>query len=144
MSTQQTLAKIINVFKQFKQCISVFAFFPVLFIHKKPRGSLSWQESPRTRLAIPKSVLSRKLGEAQTAWRLTGSQRPTDAPHASKKRQGAAASRGPPRLPSALSLCPLLNLPPTRLSSYPAQPGLRVTWLPSGPATQPSPGHSHP
>lgn len=52
-------------------------------------------------------------------------------PLASKKPRGTAASRGPPRLPSALSPRLLLSLPPTCRFSHPAQPGLVVTWLPS-------------
>lgn len=65
-------------------------------------------------------------------------------PLASKKHRRAMASRGPRRLPSALSPRPSLSLPPTGRSSHPAQPGPVLTWLPSGRATQPSPGHSCP
>lgn len=65
-------------------------------------------------------------------------------PLASKKHRRAKASRGPRRLPSALSPRPSLSLPPTGRSSHPAQPGPVLTWLPSGRATQPSPGHSCP
>lgn len=59
-------------------------------------------------------------------------------------RSGAAASQGPPRLPSALSPRPSLNLPFTRRPRRPAQPGLGVTWPPAGRAAPPSPRHSRP
>lgn len=78
---------------------------PARFIHRKSRGSLSSQESPRTLIAIPKSVLPRRLGKASAAWKLTGSQRPTNAPRTRRSLPRRAAER---RRVRALLACPRL------------------------------------
>lgn len=78
---------------------------PARFIHRKSRGSLSSQERPRTLISIPKSVLPRRLGKASAAWKLTGSQRPTDAPRIRRLLPRSAAERQRVR---ALLTCPRL------------------------------------
>lgn len=79
-------------------------FFPRLFSFTRNREGCSPRRKalePASR--SPKNVLSCRLGEAQAAWKLTGSQRPTDAPNTRHSLPRSAAER---RRIGALLACP--------------------------------------